>query len=393
LIRALAIQAARIVGALGANRNEVPLVPSSDSISFLVMNLGGIGNALLVTPLLAELRRLWPNSCIDFLTVGASAQIMATNSDVTSLVVDPLVRAKNPWAAYRASYRTIRRARYDVCFLTLLSLGFSFSSRMPLARIPVRVIHKYGFRPAHDQTVFCTHRVPYGYKHDVENNLDLLRALTPAEVRNGPLSLPIGTTDREAARTHLERSGWKGTGRTVGLCPGSGPVLHQKRWPEEFYVELAKGLLSDHRDLNIIVFCGPDESVVAERLRGTLKDERVTFVLDLPLAQYPGALDQCNVVVSGDSLPVHVCAALQKNLVALYGPSDPVRTGPWMAKAAVLTPGKDYPPFFSIPYRPDPSDFVSRMPLIPVGQVRGALESFLHETSGSISSAGGRDQA
>ncbi|MBM3845573.1 MAG: glycosyltransferase family 9 protein [Verrucomicrobia bacterium] len=52
---------------------------------------------------------------------------------------------------------------------------------------------------------------------------------------------------------------------------------------------------------------------------------------------YCAMLDQCSVVVSADSLPIHICSALRIPLVALFGPTGPRQTGPWMARAVVLT--------------------------------------------------------
>ena len=332
----------------------------------------------MVTPLLAELRRLWPNSRIDLLTRSASAEILSTNPHVSSVIVDSLAHSQNRFSDYWKTYRAIRKAKYDACFLSILSLGFSYSSRMTLARIPRRVIHAYDFRPEDDHTLSCTHRVPFDQtRHDVESNLDLLRAVTDAEVDSPNLTLPVTEDMRLQARKTLEQSGWE-HGKTVGICPGSGPTMLWKRWPLEKYAGFSKRLLADHQDVKILAFCGPDEEEDAEFLRINVEDERFLVVKGMPLESYPAAVELCNVVVSADSLPVHVCAALQKPIVALHGPTDPRRTGPWKCPAKVIAAKCDYAPFTSVPYLPDPAEFDPCMPLIPTEEVLAATEEFLH---------------
>src|SRR5690606_27649768 len=123
---------------------------------------------------------------------------------------------------------------------------------------------------------------------------------------------------------------WSGGRPTVALCPGSTRSRTDKRWPAERYVALARELLADYRDLSILFFCGPDEVEDVRVFRQALPDPRVTVVTELGLPAYAAALSLCDAAVSGDSLPVHLCAALQVPLVALFGPTDPRRTGPWM---------------------------------------------------------------
>lgn len=184
-------------------------------------------------------------------------------------------------------------------------------------------------------------------------------------------------------RRRLLEAGWRDTGETtVAFCPGSTLRWNHKRWPNEHYVALARGFLGDRPGAQVLIFCGPDEAEDARYFREQCDSGGVTVVEGMPLMGYAGALTLCGAVVTGDSLPLHMAAALQVPQVALFGPTDPRRTGPWMCPSKVLVPDCDYIPFYRMPYPPDPTQFEPCMPKLPVEDVAAALD---HLLSGSTS--------
>ena len=343
--------------------------------SILVQNISGIGNCLMATPLIAELRRLYPEARIDLVTTPGSAQLLATNPHVTEVIADPSERPEEK-QAYRQLTRQHRERRYDVCFLTLLTLGFKYGIRAVLGRVPMRVGHGYSFTPSDDYTPLCTHRVAWDQtQHDVESNLDLLRAVTRREVAAGPLIMPVADNDRAQA---LEQTPFrKDAGKHIAVCPGSDFRTRHKRWPMENYAVLIRRLQQTHGDSQFYVFCGPDEKEESGYFRTQ------SFVVDVPIVEglklpvYAAALDRCDLVVCGDSLPVHIRSAQQKPLVALYGPTDPARTGPWKCPGEVLTAKCDFAPYHCAPYPPAPEQFPPCMPLITIDEVEQAVRSCL----------------
>jgi len=92
---------------------------------------------------------------------------------------------------------------------------------------------------------------------------------------------------------------------------------------------------------------------------------------------YAASLANMNVVVSNDSLPMHLCAALKVPVVALFGPTDPAQTGPWQARARVISSETDYTPFYTLPYPLDPNQFPNSMDTISPDRVEQAIEELL----------------
>ncbi|MDX9972746.1 MAG: glycosyltransferase family 9 protein [FCB group bacterium] len=331
----------------------------------------------MATPLLAELRRLYPNARIDLLATPDSAELLATNPHATRVIADKYVKTQSN-QDYRAGIQDIRNAGYSACLMPLTAVDYWYVVRVALARVGTRVIHDYNLHPANRFTTLCTHRIPFDQtRHDVESNLDMLRALTRADVKAGPLVLPLPEGKVEETRNKLVEMGWRDERATVAFCPGSTLRWSHKRWPDEQYIELATRLLGDRSDTQVAVFCGPDEAESAALFRQRFRGEPLVVIEGLPLLTYAAALSLCQAVVTGDSLPLHMSAALQVPQVALFGPTDPRRTGPWQAPAKVLVPDCDYVPFYRIPYPPDPSKYPPCMPLITVDEVEQALAGLM----------------
>ncbi len=345
-------------------------------LRILVQCMTGIGNVLMATPMIAELRRAYPDAQIDLLTTSGSAHLLSTNPDASRVFADVYERS-HLRRDYWTMIRQIRGARYDACFLCITAVDYLYVARIALARIGTRVIHDYQFHSNNDLRSLCTHIIPFDQtRHDVESNLDMLRPFVSGPLHAGPLVLPVSDAERIAARALLEQQGWQ-EDRTVAFCPGSDLRWAAKRWPIENYARLGQELLANNHGLRIVVFCGPGEEKEYAYLQETLKDRRVTLVQSLDLLLYPAAIDLCNVVVSADSLPVHIAAARQRPLVGLYGPTDPRRTGPWMGPAAILQAECDFAPYYRIPYPPDPSQFGPCMELISVERVLEAVATQL----------------
>jgi heptosyltransferase-2 len=366
-----------------------PLEPTNSAdLRILIQSMGGIGNTLMATPLIAEMRRLYPGARIDVLTTPDAAALLATNPHATAILTDPTSGTaprtrgqKLPSLAYWRSLWDTRRSQYDACFLALNAIDLRSALRPVLARIPIRVIHAYRFRSEDDFTHLFTHRAPYVEgRHDCAGDLDLLRSVTDAEVRDCPMVLPVNEEHIAAAVATLSQRGWRPSSLTVGLCPGCRHWARDKRWPPERYAELALSLLSSYDDANVIAFCGPHDVEEAECLRQAVRDSRFRVVEGLDLLTYAGALKQCRLVVSNDSLPMHMCAALQVPVVALFGPTNPARVGPWMCRSRVVVSKADYAPYFEMPYFRDLGVGDPCMSTIAKSDVLAATRDLLERT-------------
>lgn len=123
----------------------------------------------------------------------------------------------------------------------------------------------------------------------------------------------------------------------IGFCPGAefGPA---KRWPHYHYAALAEKLI--HEGNQVVLFGSAKDHPAGEQIRLALSERAQPFCLNLAgktsLDQAVVMISACHAVVSNDSGLMHVAAALDKPLVALYGPSSPDFTPPLSHQAKVI---------------------------------------------------------
>jgi heptosyltransferase-2 len=123
----------------------------------------------------------------------------------------------------------------------------------------------------------------------------------------------------------------------IGFCPGAefGPA---KRWPHYHYAALADKLIA--QGYQVILFGSAKDNEAGEAIRSALGEQARTFCLNIAgktsLDQAVRLIAGCRAIVSNDSGLMHVAAALNKPLVALYGPSSPDFTPPLSQQAKVI---------------------------------------------------------
>jgi heptosyltransferase-2 len=118
-----------------------------------------------------------------------------------------------------------------------------------------------------------------------------------------------------------------GEGPLVGLFPGAefGP---SKRWPFKRFAELATALRRSVPKVRIVILAGPKEVWLGVRVHEESGKIHPLVGPDLDLAQLAAVLSHLDVLVTNDSGPMHLAAALGVRCVALFGPTDPRRTAP-----------------------------------------------------------------
>jgi len=369
LAKRAAIAALRLYGKT-LPKNPPPFPPPGDAeVKILIQSMGGIGNTLMATPLIHATRELYPKARIDVLTSPGAAELLKKEPDIDSVISE---QEGNDYSktAYWRMIRDLYRSHYDAALLTLNAVTFRFAARSVLARVPIRLIHEYAFQSHDDFTSAFSKVIPKRSEaHDVECNLDLLRFLSGTSTEAGPLRIHLDDSEITEARQVLLKCGYNPERQTVAVCPGSSGWMSFKRWPLGSYIGLVKKLLINNENLNVLCFSGPDEKDEVDQWIDSVQSERFFLVRGLGLRTYAAAIKWCDVIVTNDSLPMHLAAALQRPVVALFGPTDPKRTAPWMCRSTVLCSPADFVPYFRIPYSPAPDQFPPSMDLITVDSV------------------------
>jgi lipopolysaccharide heptosyltransferase II len=109
-----------------------------------------------------------------------------------------------------------------------------------------------------------------------------------------------------------------------------------KRWPLEYFAQAADRLQHDGAG-RVVLFGGPGDRIQVDAVKRAMRTEPVDLTGETPVGLLPALLKSAAVLVSNDSGPMHVAAAVGTPVVALFGPTNPVRTGPYGAGQVVLT--------------------------------------------------------
>lgn len=295
---------------------------------FLIVRLGALGDVVHAIPVAAALRRAFPSARIDWLVSAKHREILDLVSclDHRIAVNDRGGTSAGTGASLGGALREIRRANYDVAIDLQGLIKSAAIARLSGARRVVGFGARYAreglarllYTDVHDpggEGMFA----PSETRHVVAINLGLLAGLGVAP---GPPEFPLAVPESAVARAMHEATG----GRYALLNPGA--AWPNKRWPPARLGALA-AMLRERQGLRSVVIWGPGEAGLGEGVVAASQGAAVlspkTSVADLAaLAQ--GA----RVMVSGDTGPTHIAAAVGTPLVGIYGPTRPERNGPWL---------------------------------------------------------------
>ena len=301
----------------------------------LIVRMSALGDIVHALPVLAALGRAWPSARVDWIVDEAYAPILSLAEGLHRRVI---VRARTSHESHQAvsfagatgllsAVRHLRAQRYDAALDLQGLIKSAVWARLSGA---ARVI---GFDRAHLRepmaaAFYSETVVPLEAPHVIQKNLSILKALGLAP---GPVELPLHPSAGAATVDAIAAAG--GPRQYVILNPGA--AWPNKRWPAARFGELAAKLRAE-TGLRALVTWGPDERALAESVAaasaGAAALAPPTAIADLAVLMRDAAL-----VVSGDTGPLHIAAAMGAPLVGLYGPTWPERNGPWHADDRVIS--------------------------------------------------------
>lgn len=283
----------------------------------LVVRLGSLGDLVHTLPAVAALRRAHATAEVDWL-VDAPHRELLTLVPVISSIVTLADRSIGAWLDAR---RELRRRRYD---MALDFQGLVKSAVLARLSGAARVL---GFdrRGAREgaAALFYSERVAGEGGHVIDKNLRLAAA---AGARTDVKAFPIGPAVSAALETiRAERPG-----RFAAINPGAG--WPNKRWPAASFGRVATHV-RDRHGLQSIVLWGPGEEGLARDV--VAASGGAAFVAPpTRLADLVAIAREAGLMVSGDTGPTHIAAAVGTPVVSVFGPTNPARNGPWSPAGA-----------------------------------------------------------
>ncbi len=275
--------------------------------NILILKPGAIGDLLQMTPVIRSLNTACPDARITVL-VGSrlTADLFRYNSRVREIVVYDRHREHRSFRALLALRQELKRRRFDLVInfqRSNMRTWFLASAAFPCT---VLVYHKARKRNIHAVVNYLETLAPLGIRVD-----DTRLELTP------------GADDRDYAERILREM--QGNGPVIALNPGASHAVN--RWPSEKFADLAD-MLSSRLSARVLVIGGPDDVLLADAILARNRSKPLSIAGKANLLQLAAVMERTELVISGDTGPLHLATAVGTRTVALFGAADPVRTGP-----------------------------------------------------------------
>ncbi len=276
--------------------------------SILIIKPGAIGDLLQMEPVIRELTRQYPHARITML-VGSrvTAELFRHHPHVAETILFDRKGEHRSVAGLSRLWRRIRGGGYD------LVLNFQRSNVknwiLVSAAFPCRVLIYHKSR----KTVI----------HAVA---DHLKTLAPLGISSDDLGLEFFTSPQaELSAERLFRENDLTHKKVVALNPGASHPVN--RWDPRQFAQLADRL-AEESGINVMVIGGKEDLPLAEKIAAFSRSRLLLLTGKTTLSELGSILKRCDLLVSGDTGPMHLASAVGTRVVALFGAADPVRTGP-----------------------------------------------------------------
>jgi lipopolysaccharide heptosyltransferase II len=289
-----------------------------------------IGDVLLTTPVIRALRRRYPAAEIVYLVESLAAPVVWNNPHLSSTIEIRHRRGLKRVLEDFSLARTLHARHFDIA---IDMHGGPRSAWLTFAtRAPVRVGYDVpGRRWMYTRVV----PRPRGYapRHSVRNQWDLAAAIDPAfeeppAADRDRIEMPVRPAATQAVEARLKRLGVNASDAVTVIHVGAGNEF--RRWPEAGFGTVAAEL-SRTRMVLVVGAIQDVETIdrVVQHARAARPDASVVASPGWPLEELRALMDRAALFVGGDSGPMHIAAASDVPIVALFGPTLPVHWAPW----------------------------------------------------------------
>jgi heptosyltransferase-2 len=300
----------------------------------VVRGTNWVGDAMMTLPALRELRRLFPEAHIT----------LATRSWAKGLFIDAdfldelQVHEGRGVRSFFQQVSSWRKGRFDLAIL--FTNSFASALIAALAGIPLRT----GYA-ADGRIRLLTHAIDLpewrSTKHEIFYYLRIVAELewlftqqqTFLDVQPDA-SLEVSLSRQDEAHYLLRRQGVVADRPVIALCPGS-INSRAKRWPAESYAVLADRCV-DSLDAQILLVGSKEELEVSQQIANRMHNKPIVLTGQTDIAEVVAVLSIADLLITNDTGPAHIAAALGRPTLAIFGPTNPLTTRPFSPLAEII---------------------------------------------------------
>lgn len=279
----------------------------------LVFSFSFIGDAVLSTAVIQPLRRHFPKAHITFLVGPKAFDLLATDSNIDATIV---YDNRDEHAGWKGRLRLIKTLRVDK-FDLVINLRDSFTARCIGAE-------HWGIVRGDSN------------RHAVTRYLEVLQN-RGIDTTDASPHLQLTEAEHTAAHCFLAEAGWISERLLIGIHPGGN--WEYKLWGVRNYAQVAS-TLAKKLNAAILLFAGPNERELQAQV-AEMMDVSPILVKTENLRCLAALISTCDVYIGNDTGPMHIAAAVDTPVIALFGSTNHIRSGPYGDKHTVVQSGID----------------------------------------------------
>lgn len=284
----------------------------------------GIGNLVLMTPMIKTLKKLYPQIQIDILTGdNQCVQVLQGASFISNII---FYHTKQN-SSILNTIQKIRKNKYDIIMGSFHALKKKLPWIIMLGGSKYQLVHK------REEVAYSwffeniSHPIPYVESlHEAEQNNRLLIPLNIDDFESNAFFC-LNENNRKEADKILDSVGIKVNDEFIVIQPDSWAEMSWKRWPSEYFAKIADMLIDKYK-IKVIILGAASEKTLGNQINKMMKHSAINLMGSTTIKQAAAVLERSKMVICNDSGLMHISAAVGSHVFALYGPTDYVRTSP-----------------------------------------------------------------
>jgi len=351
-----------------------------------IFKIGAIGDSLLSTPFIRQLRLNYPNAIIDYIIGRTAAPTLKNNENLNDVVCfDETLFFRKDLFSWIKLINMIRKRHYDSIFVLDKHKGCILT--VYLTGIKKRV----GFDRMGKEGSLLTHSAYYANdKHEIYYYLDLLKA-SGIKPDYSDISMELSI---DAAAMKYAKSFWKknllAKKSVIALSPGGGNNPGEstgiRNWSVNNYASLADKLIE--QGYTVILIGGKSDIITGKKLLSLMtyknneknknKEKIHSLIGRLSLHESAAIMSLCDCVVCNDSGPMHIAAAVNRHVISIFGPTNPDRKAPlWKESKSLWNGRKEYFPDYELYGKMPPKCSIDSINKITADDVLNAVKAIM----------------
>jgi lipopolysaccharide heptosyltransferase II len=331
----------------------------------LITKFGAAGDLILAVPSLRAIRKKFPQGKITLLVEPGYIEIVQSCPYLDDIISYDRRRKDRSWKRTVKLINRLRQMDFD------LAVDLQNSLRSHLISCLSCIPKRYGYARGMGRLLLTDKARNFkAVIPALRHQLKVLNLLGIKEI-DERLELWPSKKDKKHVSAFLSESGINSGQVLIGMNPGGSRRWMTKRWPLEKFASLGDRL-SEQFKARIVITGSGEEEEIGGRLFYLMKSKPINAVGRTSLPELACLIKRCQVYITGDSAPMHVAAAVGTRLIALFGPTDPLRHLPPGNAQIVIRKDLDCSPC----YRPNCNRHTC-MKEITVGEVLNAVKEQL----------------